>query len=124
MIEEILFSVYLFLFTLVIIFAGINYYKLRDKHQTNPDIIVFLIPFIVNVIFALIYSSVWLNTCLSILIHSSILFFHVLSFSLLAESSKAYVLSALLEVLGLEKPHLSRKFVLISLNCTLLIVIN
>ena len=34
---------------MLVIFAGVNYYRLRDKKQTNPQIVVFLLPFIVNV---------------------------------------------------------------------------
>jgi hypothetical protein len=31
------------------IFTGFNYFKIRDKYQINPDVVLFIMPFIINV---------------------------------------------------------------------------
>jgi hypothetical protein len=31
-------------------FAGVNYYRIQDKTSVHPQIVVFLIPFCINVI--------------------------------------------------------------------------
>ena len=49
MLEQILFPFYLVLLILAVVFIGFNYYKIKDKYKTNPDIVLFLIPFILNV---------------------------------------------------------------------------
>lgn len=43
------FAIYTLCLIFGIIFIGLNYYKIRDKYKTNPDIALFLVPFIVNV---------------------------------------------------------------------------
>ncbi len=69
------------------IFAGINYYKLRDKYQQNSDIIVFLVPFILNVILFL-FSLLLPSMSSLIFIHYLILYFQQSLCSLLVENLK------------------------------------
>lgn len=50
MILEIFFTLYLITLLLSVIFAGVNYYRIRDKTSVHPQLVVFLLPFCINVI--------------------------------------------------------------------------
>lgn len=41
--------VYIILLAVLIIMVGINFYRIRDKKMSNPQILLFLLPFIINV---------------------------------------------------------------------------
>jgi hypothetical protein len=49
MIASVLFSVYIIILLLYTIYTGLNYYRIQASGRVHPQVITFLLPFMVNV---------------------------------------------------------------------------
>lgn len=104
MLVEIGFTLYSTILLLFLIYTGFNYYRIEEKFKTHPQVIVFLLPFIINVNMPP-FSSSPLNFCSTVSTPSSQLSSPALSSTFWAGKSSPFAYLGSPALLRLANPR-------------------